>query len=224
MDSANFTDIQKVALWIVPIIFAVTLHEAAHGYIALRFGDDTALKLGRITLNPLKHIDLMGTIIIPVVLMLSTGFIFGWAKPVPVNASRLHHPKRDMAWVALAGPMANFVMALFWGLVFKLSIYLYQQKIGASIPLSYMAQAGISINLVLMVLNLIPIPPLDGSRMITSILPRPWDAYYNKLPPLVGFFIILALIWTGLLGKLLGPAVTWLQNLMFKIYFIPIVI
>lgn len=206
----QFTTIQQIAIWILPIIFAVTLHEASHGYIALKLGDDTAYKLGRVTANPLKHIDPVGTIIVPLVLMATTGFIFGWAKPVPVEPSRLGHPKRDFALVALAGPMSNFLMAVFWMGLLKLSLYFAAKQIAFAIPLIYMSQAGVMINLVLMVLNLIPIPPLDGSRFVSYILPAPWDDRFNRLTP-YGIFIILLLIITKVLSKIMLPAIEALQ-------------
>jgi len=199
--------LQTIALWAVPVVLAITLHEAAHGYVAKRFGDRTAEMLGRITLNPLKHIDLIGTILVPGALILAakaTGgplFIFGWAKPVPVNFGNLRDPKRDMLWVAGAGPAANFVMAFLWGLVLKLS------AASGSWPnegLFLMAQAGISVNLVLMALNLIPIPPLDGGRIAVSLLPARASAAWRRIEPW-GLFIILALLMTGLLNNLMDP-------------------
>lgn len=211
----QFTLIQKIAIWILPILFAVTLHEAAHGYIAFKLGDDTAYRLGRVTANPLKHIDIIGTIIVPVVLMITSGFIFGWAKPVPVNPSRLRKPKRDFALVALAGPLSNFAMAVIWMFFLKLGILLKSHQF--AIPLAYMGLAGVWINLILMVLNLIPIPPLDGSRVFTYFLPHPWDRRFNQITPF-GIVIILILILTGILSMVMLPAVQFLQVGLFSLF------
>lgn len=203
--------IQLVAVAIIPLILAITVHEAAHGWLANRLGDKTALMLGRITLNPAKHIDPLGTIVIPILMLLFSGFIFGWAKPVPVNWQNLNHPRRDMAWVALAGPGANLIMALFWALVAKLVIVLLSGASGA-MPhklfsfLVDMAQFGIMINVVLMILNLVPIPPLDGSRVVSSVLPPAAAHHYERLEP-YGIWILLGLLLTGLLVKLIGPPI-----------------
>lgn len=211
----KLTTIQLIAVWILPILFAVTFHEAAHGYVAHKLGDDTAYMLGRISANPLKHIDLIGTIIVPLLLLVSTGFVFGWAKPVPVNQNRLRNPKRDFALVALAGPTSNFLMAVFWIAILKIAFMLPRSE--TLLPLVYMCQAGVSINLVLMVLNLIPIPPLDGSRFVSYLLPRPWDLYFDKVTPF-GFLIILALIMSGILSKIMSPAITFLQQFLLMIF------
>ena len=158
--------IQRIVVWILPVVFAITVHEVAHGWVAKKYGDNTASMLGRLTLNPVKHIDILGTIIIPGLLLLSfTGFIFGWAKPVPVDPRNFKNPKRDMAFVALAGPVANLLMALGWALITRLGVIIELEVI--SLPLIYSGVAGISINLVLALINLIPIPPLDGRRIIT---------------------------------------------------------
>lgn len=199
--------LQTIALWAVPVVFAITLHEAAHGYVARRFGDHTAEMRGRITLNPLRHIDLVGTILVPGALILAAKalggplLIFGWAKPVPVNFANLRDPKRDMLWVAAAGPAANFVMAFLWGLAYKLGA---QSPLGPSPVLLEMAQAGIAVNLVLMALNLIPIPPLDGGRIAVSLLPARASAFWRRLEPW-GLLIVLVLLMTGLLNSLMTP-------------------
>lgn len=211
----QLTIVQQVAIWILPILFAVTLHEAAHGFVAHKLGDDTAYVLGRVTLNPIKHIDLLGTIIIPLVLMVTTGFVFGWAKPVPVNPNRLRHPKRDFALVALAGPTSNFLMAVVWMGLFKLSLLLGPGEMIAGLKL--MSFAGVSINLVLMVLNLIPIPPLDGSRFINYLLPAPWDERFNKIAPF-GIFIILFLIMSEILSYIMMPSVQFLQRMLLAVF------
>jgi Zn-dependent protease len=199
--------IQKISIWAIPVIFAITLHEAAHGYVAKFFGDKTAWMLGRVTMNPLKHIDPVGTILVPLsILLLSKvlggGFIlFGWAKPVPVNFGALRNPKNDMLWVAAAGPAANLLMAIFWALVIKLGLALgdnYTQ------PLALMGAAGIFINAVLMALNLLPLPPLDGGRIAVSLLPPRLAYQFEKIEP-YGFYILLALMFIGWLGLILSP-------------------
>ena len=199
-----------VVLWAVPIILAITLHEAAHGFVAKQFGDQTAWMLGRVTLNPLKHIDPVGTLLVPGVLLLSAKllggapFLFGWAKPVPVNFANLRHPKRDMLWVAAAGPAVNFVMALGWALLLVASI---PGGVWASDGLREMSRIGVSINLVLMALNLLPIPPLDGGRIAVSLLPMRAAQALSRVEP-YGLFVILALVMIpGALGTILGPLV-----------------
>jgi Zn-dependent protease len=206
--------LETIVLWVVPVVLAITLHEAAHGYIARRFGDRTAELLGRITLNPLRHIDPVGTIVVPALLYLTAGpqYIFGWAKPVPVNFGNLQHPKRDMLWVAGAGPFANFVMAFVWMLVLKLSVV---DGAWPSQGLARMAQIGVSVNLVLMALNVLPIPPLDGGRIAVSLLPGRAATVWARLEPF-GLFIIAALMFTPVLGELIRPirdAGVWLLRL-----------
>jgi Zn-dependent protease len=196
-----------IVLWAVPVVFAITLHEAAHGYVARMFGDQTAWMLGRVTLNPIKHIDPVGTILVPGMLLLvaklfgGPAFIFGWAKPVPVNFGNLRNPKRDMFWVAGAGPFANFVMAIGWALLLKDSS---PDAIFASDGLREMAGAGVEINLMLMALNLLPILPLDGGRIAVSLLPRNLAISYARLEP-YGFMVVLILLATGVLGRLMWP-------------------
>jgi Zn-dependent protease len=195
--------IQTLAIYALPVIFAITLHEAAHGYVARHFGDPTAWQLGRITLNPLRHIDLIGTIVIPVLLFLSNaGFLFGWAKPVPVDFGRLRKPKQDMLWVAAAGPGANLTMALAWAGLLKLAIVMPDNAY--SLPLAEMGRAGIEVNAVLMLLNLLPIPPLDGGRIAVSLLP-PALAWRFARVERFGFFILLALLFFGGLSYILTP-------------------
>ncbi|TMH01881.1 MAG: site-2 protease family protein [Betaproteobacteria bacterium] len=196
-----------IVLWAVPVVFAITLHEAAHGYIAMLLGDRTAFMLGRVTLNPLKHIDPVGTIAVPgfliavSVLTKAPLLIFGWAKPVPVNFDALRNPKRDMFWVAGAGPTANFVMALAWGILLKAT-----RPDGAfpSDGLLEMSEAGVQVNLMLMALNLLPILPLDGGRIVVSLLPRSLANGYARLEP-YGFMVVVALLATGILGVLMRP-------------------
>ena len=197
--------LETVALVAVPVIFAITLHEAAHGYVARLFGDQTAWVLGRVTLNPLKHIDPIGTILVPGVLLLTGApFLFGWAKPVPVNFGNLRHPKRDMIWVAAAGPAANFVMALLWVLLLGVAA---PGNLLASEGLQQIAHYGIIVNLVLMALNLLPIPPLDGGRIAVGLLPGRASYALSRVEP-YGFFVILALLMIpGALSSLLAPIV-----------------
>ena len=211
----DLTIIQKLAAYSLPIIFAITVHEAAHGYAAKYFGDMTAFHLKRISLNPLRHIDPLGTIILPALLFfLQAGFIFGWAKPVPVNFSNLRNPKKDMLWVALAGPGANLIMAILWTIVYS------NQPLVPSIGqnfISIMAVAGIQINIVLMVLNLLPLPPLDGGRVAVSLLPYPWSSKLAGLER-YGFFILIFLLATGLLGAILSPLIRISQNIILTIF------
>ena len=196
-----------IVLWAVPVVFAITLHEAAHGYVAKLFGDQTAWMLGRVTANPIKHIDPVGTILVPGMLLLSakllggTPFIFGWAKPVPVNFGNLRNPKRDMFWVAGAGPGANFAMAVVWGLLLKGSS---AGGLLAGDRLTEMSLAGIQINLMLMALNLLPIPPLDGGRIAVSLLPHSVAMGYARLEP-YGFMVVIVLLARGVLGMLMQP-------------------
>jgi Zn-dependent protease len=192
--------IRNLAVYALPVLFAITLHEAAHAYAARYFGDNTAYDAGRMSLNPLKHIDPFGTILIPLALYLTTGFVFGYAKPVPVDFARLKNPKRDMAWVALAGPGANFVMALMW-LVFGAMLTIF--GVGEVFP-HKVAQAGVLANLLMFAFNLLPIPPLDGGRVATSLLPNAIAYKYARLEP-YGFFIVLGLLYMNLLGFWVGP-------------------
>ena len=200
--------LETIVLWAVPVVFAITLHEAAHGYVAKLFGDRTAEMLGRITLNPIKHIDPVGTILVPGLLLLTAKmmggapFVFGWAKPVPGNFGNLRHPKRDMIWVASAGPLANFAMAFFWALLMRAA---EPSGMWASDGLLQMAQIGISINLMLMALNLLPLPPLDGGRIAVGLLPDRAAHALSRVEP-YGFLVILVLIAIpGALWIIVGP-------------------
>jgi len=199
--------LQTIVLWVVPVVFAITLHEAAHGYVARSFGDRTAELQGRISLNPLRHIDPIGTILVPGVLILAAAlfggpqFIFGWAKPVPVNFGNLRDPKRDMLWVAAAGPGANFVMAFLWALLLKATAPTVPW---ASEHLFEMARIGVSVNLVLMALNLLPVPPLDGGRIAISLLPMRAAQAWARIEP-YGLFLILGMLAFGLLDDLMRP-------------------
>ncbi len=207
---------QLLAVWVLPVLFAITVHEVAHGWVAKRLGDPTAERLGRLTLNPIKHIDPVGTVLVPALLLVLGGFMFGWAKPVPVTWENLRHPKRDMAIVAAAGPMANFLMAIGWALLALLGTRLPPDLAAIALPLFYMGQAGISINLVLMVLNLLPLPPLDGGRVAVGLLPGPLGWQLSRLEP-YGFFILLGLLATGLLGRILSPLVNGLERLVLTL-------
>ncbi|WP_029525728.1 site-2 protease family protein [Polaromonas glacialis] len=203
MDIANL--IQTVTLYALPVLFAITIHEAAHGYAARHFGDNTAFLQGRITLNPLKHIDPIGTILMPLMLYFATSgaFLFGYAKPVPVNFGALRNPKRDMVWVALAGPASNFAQAIFWALML---VVLAATGIEEPFFLK-MAQAGILVNLVMWAFNLFPLPPLDGGRILVGLLPWKQAQLVSRIEPW-GFFIVMGLVLAGVVGTL------WLRPLM----------
>ncbi|MDB5743410.1 MAG: peptidase [Polaromonas sp.] len=203
MDLANL--IQTVSLYALPVLFAITVHEAAHGYAARHFGDNTAYLQGRMTLNPLKHIDPIGTIAMPLMLYFATSgaFLFGYAKPVPVDFGALRNPKRDMIWVALAGPASNFMQAILWALLLVVLAGLNVQE-----PFFIkMAQAGILVNLVMWAFNLFPLPPLDGGRILVGLLPWKQAQWVSRIEPW-GFFIVLALVLAGVVGAL------WLRPLM----------
>jgi Zn-dependent protease len=204
----EFTIVQKIAIWALPVLFAITVHEVAHGWVASFFGDQTARFSGRLTLNPIKHIDPLGTIIIPLVMLTISNFIFGWAKPVPVDARNLRNPRADMVIVALAGPMANLLMALCWAALAKVSMNLPPWF---SVPLTKMGFAGIEINVVLGVLNFLPIPPLDGGRALYNLLPGKLAWYFYKIEP-YGFFILLLLMFTNVLSYILFPPIVFLVN------------
>jgi len=210
----NLDTVQKVTVSILPVIFAITVHEAAHGYAARHFGDMTAAAAGRISLNPLRHIDPFGTILLPLMTSLLGGVMFGWAKPVPVNFGRLRHPKRDMLWVAAAGPGSNLAMALLWVAAIKISMLLPSY---AAVPLTYMGAAGVWINTILMVLNLFPLPPLDGGRIAVSLLPQPYAYKYAQIER-YGFIILIVLLFTGILGKILWPLINVVIGLLSVIF------
>lgn len=213
--------IQKISVFALPVVFAITMHEAAHGYVALQFGDRTAKMLGRISLNPLRHFDLMGTLIVPLSILIisklsgGAGILFGWAKPVPVNFSQLRHPKQDMLWVAAAGPGANLLMALIWAGMVKLALGMPGNAL--AMPLALMGAAGIFINAVLMALNLIPLPPLDGGRIAVSLLPARMAYQLAKIEP-YGLFILLGLMFLGLLGVFMWPLIQALIQLAAFIF------
>ncbi len=203
MDFSNL--IQTVAIYALPVLFAITIHEAAHGYAARHFGDNTAYALGRITLNPLKHIDPVGTILMPLMLYFATSgaFLFGYAKPVPVNFGQLRNPKRDMIWVALAGPASNFIQAIGWAVLLTILV-------GTGVDERFfieMARAGVLTNLVMWAFNLFPLPPLDGGRILAGVLPRQQAQWLDRIEP-YGFFIVMGLVIAGVVGSL------WLRPLM----------
>ena len=212
----DLTAIQRFSVWVLPVLFAITVHEVALGWVAMKLGDGTAKMMGRLTLNPLKHIDPIGTVIVPGFLMLVGGFVFGWAKPVPVNWENLGSPRRDMALVALAGPAANLIMAIFWAILMGIGLNFAENSQSWMYPLVLMGTAGISINLVLMVLNLLPILPLDGGRVLGSILPPAIAAKYAYLEN-YGLFIVLALLYFGVLSSLLSPPINMLRGIMYQI-------
>ncbi len=204
--------IQTILFYAIPILFAITLHEVAHGWVANKLGDPTAKMMGRLTLNPIKHIDPIGTVLVPLLLLLmKTNFLFGWAKPVPITWENLRKPRRDAALVAVAGPLSNFIMALIWVALLKLGS-VWNVK-----ALLTMGQIGMVVNLLLMVLNLIPIPPLDGSRVVSSLLPRKASLVYNRIEPF-GFFILIGLLVFGLLSAVLIPVVSLLASALATLF------
>ena len=207
--------IQTLAISALPILFAITFHEAAHGYVARHFGDPTAWQQGRISLNPLRHIDPVGTILLPALTYLLSGFMFGWAKPVPVNFGKLRRPKQDMLWVALAGPGANFIMALGWAAVLKQVSGM--PEFGYSLALSEMARAGIRINAMFMALNLMPIPPLDGGRIVVSLLPHRAAWKFAQLER-YGMWILVALLFTHVLDLLLFPIMSLTYSFIMTLF------
>ncbi len=211
--------ILKIVISAVPIILAITVHEASHGYAAKYFGDLTAERMGRISLNPFRHIDLVGTIILPALTLIVGGILFGWAKPVPVNFNNLRNPKRDMLWVAAAGPASNLLMAIAWGIL--LGVVKRGIDAGDFPSAAYMfiemAYVGITINIVLMVLNLLPMPPLDGGRIAVSLLPTNLGMQLSRLEQ-YGFIILIALMFMGVLGKILSPFIEFFQQIIFRIF------
>lgn len=213
--------VQGLAIYALPVILAITLHEAAHGYVARHFGDFTAFNEGRVSLNPVRHIDPVGTIIVPAMLFIvskitmGAGFLFGWAKPVPVNFANLRQPKQDMLWVAVAGPGANLLMVFFWALLIKLTMIM---PVGDfTKPMILMGIAGIEINVILMVLNLLPVPPLDGGRMAASLLPHRFAYQFSKIEP-YGFMILLVLLVSGILGAILWPLITTIKSMIVSLF------
>ena len=217
--------IQIIAIYALPVITAITLHEAAHGYVAMRFGDMTAYAAGRVSLNPIRHIDPVGTVVLPLALLALAklfgggGILFGWAKPVPVNFANLRHPKRDMLWVAAAGPLSNLVMALLWAITVTASIANPDNYF--SLPLALMGAAGVFVNVIFMVLNLLPLPPLDGGRILVSLLPHRLAYGVSKVEP-YGFIILVALLFTGALGFVLWPVIGGAMWLIASAFGVPV--
>ncbi len=208
----EFSIAYQVLIWAIPAVFAITLHEVGHGMVAKILGDTTAEDMGRLTINPIKHVDLLGTIFFPITMFYLSGFIFGWAKPVPINWNNLKNKKRDIALVALAGPFANLLMIIFWLFIAIFFVNFSEEKdIIENLFIFYMAWAGIIINFLLMIINLIPIPPLDGSRVLFSVLPSKVASEYLKLER-YGLLILLILLVTGILTKFLGPVMTAFQE------------
>lgn len=206
---------QTLAVWAIPVLFAITLHEAAHGYVARRYGDRTAEMLGRLTLNPIKHIDPIGTVLVPAVMLLVGGFIFGWAKPVPVSTRNLRNPRRDMVIVAAAGPVSNMLMALAWGILMSLVLAFGSAAGTTGQWLFEMGRAGVLINVVLAVFNLLPIPPLDGGRVASGLLPVRISDRLDAIEP-YGIFIVLGLLFVGL-WRLLEPAIEGVSLLVYTV-------
>ena len=211
--------ILKIVISAIPILLAITVHEASHGYAAKYFGDLTAERMGRISLNPFKHIDPVGTILLPALTLFFGGVLFGWAKPVPVNFGNLRHPKKDMLWVAAAGPASNFVMAVCWSLLlgtikYKLSQGVYSPLFPFLLQMSFV---GVTINVVLMVLNLLPMPPLDGGRIAVSLLPNHLAIKLAQVEK-YGFAILIALMFTGVLNKIIGPFIDFFQQAILQIF------
>ncbi|HEY9050585.1 MAG TPA: site-2 protease family protein [Gammaproteobacteria bacterium] len=210
--------ILNIFIWAIPLVLAISLHEAAHGWIAHLLGDSTAKQLGRLTANPIKHIDPVGTLAVPVFLLLVSqgSFAFGWAKPVPVDPRHFANPQKDMALVALAGPASNFFMAIAWILIMLFAHNVLDKGMIAAL-LSGMAEIGVLINLILMVLNLFPIPPLDGGRVLTGVLPLRWAAMFARLE-MVGMWVVIFLLASGILGKILWPMVKGVQTNLYSLF------
>jgi Zn-dependent protease len=215
--------VQLIAIYAIPVILAITLHEAAHGYVAMRFGDMTAYAAGRVSLNPIRHIDPVGTVAMPIAILALAkvfgggGLLFGWAKPVPVNFANLRHPKRDMLWVAAAGPLSNLAMALVWALVAKASLLMPGHYF--ALPLALTGAAGVLTNVIFMLLNLLPLPPLDGGRMLMSLLPQRYAHAVARVEP-YGFGILIVLLFTGVLS--LWPVIGMALSMIAQTFGVPI--
>ena len=210
--------IYNIAVWAIPVLFAITIHEVAHGWVANTLGDKTAKMLGRLSLNPIKHIDPIGTVVVPLAMVvLQTGFVFGWAKPVPVNSRNFKSPRKDMAIVAAAGPISNLIMAVFWVFIFKLGVSVIPDQAIAQ-GIMAMGRAGIIINIILFVFNLFPIPPLDGSKVLAGFLPQSLANLMDKIEP-YGLFIVLGLVYLGVLNTLMDPVLNFFLNTIGSLFF-----
>ncbi len=209
--------IQGISTWALPVLMAIILHEVAHGWVADRLGDNTARFMGRLTLNPIKHIDPIGTVLIPVLLLaIGSPFLFGYAKPVPVDFRKLRNPKRDMIWVALAGPVTNLLLALLSALLLAISAHLLPLLPWVARPLALMCQASIIINMALCIFNLIPLPPLDGGRVAVGLLPGPMAYQLSRIEPF-GFLIIVLLLMSGLFQSVIGPLIMGSANMLINL-------
>jgi Zn-dependent protease len=215
----EFTLIQQICIWALPILLAITLHEVAHGYVAYYCGDSTAKMFGRLSFNPIRHIDPIGTVVLPLLIGVLThfSFLFGYAKPVPINWNQLKNPKRDMILVAFAGPLSNLIMAFVWAAIFKWASLVHPETSMPALFLLMTARAGMIVNLILAFLNLIPIPPLDGSRILLSFLPPKQAVFLASIEP-YGFFILALLAFTGILGYILGPLINGSLSLLSMVY------
>lgn len=211
----QLSTLQTIVVAIIPVLFAITLHEVAHGWTARHFGDRTAEMMGRLTVNPIKHIDPIGTIVVPGIMLAVGGFLFGWAKPVPIGVRNLRNPHRDMIFVAAAGPASNLVMAVFWAFVARFVAVLGLQG-DTALYFVAMAQIGVIINIVLCVFNLLPLPPLDGGRVLAGLLPPKQASVFERIEP-YGLVIIMALLFTGVLGKILGPLIGIVRGLVLSV-------
>jgi len=212
----DLTIVQKLAILAIPVLFAITLHEVAHGWIAKLRGDSTAWMLGRLSLNPVRHIDPVGTLLVPALTFMLGGILFGWAKPVPVNSRNFRRPRSDMALVAVAGPMANFAMALFWALVIRLSLMLGDFSSSVVWFILLTAIAGMLINSVIMVLNLLPLPPLDGGRILAGLVPPRQSIMLDRIEP-YGIWILVALLFTGILQSVLWYLVNGINVILLPV-------
>ena len=208
--------IYAITIAALPVLLAITLHEVAHGWVALKLGDHTARLQGRLSLNPLRHVDPIGTVILPLLMLIFVDFMFGWAKPVPVDPANFKKPREHMAIVALAGPMSNFIMAAGWMLMLTLAVHVLNES-WIGYPLSLMAQAGVTVNLILMVLNLLPLPPLDGGRIVVGMLKPDLAIKYARIEP-YGFVILLVLLYTEVLGRVMWPVIRFLESLLRSLF------